>query len=696
MNDLNEYWKNLVNLIKSSSFIEGTSERETFISYVSDLLVQADDILDDIQYVQFEGIGAPPYKRNIQIDGYYYDEFDQVLNIYVVPPLSTGEEIELLGSDDIRKYYNKAKAFITEAKYLLNNTEESQPGYGLAYDMVFGRLKDIERYVITLITDHRKSNKWNNTDIEKYNDQEISFTIWDIERLYAVEESQTGKEELDIDIKNETKGKGIPCLLANKTEDYTSYLCNIPGLVLANLYNKYGSHLLEGNVRSFLQNKVKVNKQIRDTILNEPDNFFSYNNGITATATDIEVEDGVDGGLYISHIKALQIVNGGQTTASLAACYLHDVKKNSHECIERISVPMKLTVVPFEKAQQLIPNIARYANSQNAVSETDLWSNHAYHIRLEELSRKTIAPPVNGQQYSTYWFYERAKGQYKQSTYKKTDSEKTKFALTYPKEHVITKTDLAKYHFIFNLNPDIASLGGQKAFPKFADWFKSEWEVRPGFFDDRYFKEIVAMAIIFKYVDSAVKKLKYEYKANINAYAISYLIYLVKENHPGYCINLIDIWNKQDISDSLKMQFAPLIDLALKVLTDPGRTVINVTEWAKRSDCWDLMKAQKCVLNSDVVAELVGINDYVVEKEIPSKLKDVNNSYAIKQVLKYDVSKWRELYNWGISGDRFRRSEKDYLETAIKLLSKGRSPSKKQCIRILQVLERARDLGYLG
>ena len=54
---------------------------------------------------------------------------------------------------------------------------------------------------------------------------------------------------------------------------------------------------------------------------------------------------------------------------------------------------MKLSVVASGHAMTLIPNIAKYANSQNKVSDADFFSNHPYHIRMEEISRRS-GPPL--------------------------------------------------------------------------------------------------------------------------------------------------------------------------------------------------------------------------------------------------------------------------------------------------------------
>lgn len=103
---------------------------------------------------------------------------------------------------------------------------------------------------------------------------------------------------------------------------------------------------------------------------------------------------------------------------------------------------MKLSLVLPEKSDKLIGNIARYANSQNKVSDADLWSNHPYHIRMEDFSRRIIAPATNGRQYGTYWYYERANGQYAQETYKSTPKEKARFLEHHPKTRKLQRQNL--------------------------------------------------------------------------------------------------------------------------------------------------------------------------------------------------------------------------------------------------------------
>jgi len=232
----------------------------------------------------------------------------------------------------------------------------------------------------------------------------VEIHIWDIARFQRVAESALKREELEVDFR-EFSDSGIPCVEASEKEgEFKAFLCVIPGVVLADIYDRFGSRLLEGNVRSFLSTRGKVNKSIRSTILTEPEMFFAYNNGIATTATDAHVQLGGHG-LRLLGAKYLQIVNGGQTTASLSAA-----RRRDRADLEHIYVQMKLSVIAPERADEVIPRIAYCANSQNKVSEADFFSNHPFHVRIEDMSRRMWAPATGGAQHETHWFYERARG----------------------------------------------------------------------------------------------------------------------------------------------------------------------------------------------------------------------------------------------------------------------------------------------
>ena len=250
--------------------------------------------------------------------------------------------------------------------------------------------------------------------------------------------SRSGRDELIVDFASLVRG-GLPCIEAgNASDDYSAYLCVVPATTLADIYDYFGSRLLEGNVRSFLTTKGRVNKGIRNTVLNEAQMFFAYNNGIAATASAITIEE-TDRGLRLLTATDLQIVNGGQTTASLASA-----RRQDKASLERVFVPMKLSVVTPERSGEMIPLISRYANSQNRVSDADFFSNHEYHRRLEKISRRLWAPAKPGAQHETHWFYERARGQYVNEMAALSPGERRRYQQLNPRDQVVTKTDLAK------------------------------------------------------------------------------------------------------------------------------------------------------------------------------------------------------------------------------------------------------------
>jgi hypothetical protein len=95
--------------------------------------------------------------------------------------------------------------------------------------------------------------------------------------------------------------------------------------MLADIYNDYRSALLERNVRSFLQFNGKVNKGIRDTLKTAPHRFLPYNNGLSTTASSVVLTGASNGTAHIRSLADFQIVNGGQTTASIAAASRRDI-----------------------------------------------------------------------------------------------------------------------------------------------------------------------------------------------------------------------------------------------------------------------------------------------------------------------------------------------------------------------------------
>ena len=687
---LSEFRASLLDDVALNAASNMTNDMEEFLAVVTNQLIAAEEI-DDFIYVPYEGINQK--KRKLQVDGYSYNELDDCLCLFIGIPLSYDEDEVVLTTPEAKKWISRVTAFLDNSEYVLMHAEESAPGFGLAYDVVH-RYGTVQRYKIYLITD-----QFANKNLREFKESDVGGIpvechIWDINRLYELSRSSTGKEEIVINFA-ELGMEGIPCLPASETDDYHAYLCNIPGMVLATLYNKYGGKLLEGNVRSFLQVRGKVNKGIRATILNEPNMFFAYNNGIAATAYGVKTKM-IHGLLHITEITSLQIVNGGQTTASLATALIKDKKDHAEENILKINVPMKLSIVTPEKADRLIANIARYANSQNKVSDADLWSNHPFHIRMEDFSRRILAPATDGRQYGTYWYYERANGQYKQETYKCTPKEKERFEQRNPQSQMFTKTDLAKYMHIYQMRPDIASAGGQKAFAKFAEWASKEWEKNDTNFNEDYFRTVVAMAILFRQSDKLVRKQSWyrSYKANIVAYAIAKILYTVKQDYPDKTIPFKTIWQKQKLSAAWVHQLEDAAYTMYQHLIDETRDIENVTEWAKRERCWEAAMKIPYKLQSAFVAELQSKYEATQEKKNAREEQKLSNQLnVLVEVVEYGVEGWTELLSWLQTHPVIAPAEKNMIKLAQRM-DGGLITSERQCAKLLKILEKCRTEGY--
>ena len=332
--------------------------------------------------------------------------------------------------------------------------EETSPAFGLA-DLLSKRWSGIGRVRLFLITNRELSERVDGREADELDGRTITYSVWDIGRLYRQATVGRGREDIDVDLAGSFGGPLSVLPAQQLAADHESYLAIVPGQVLAAIYDRWGTRLLEQNVRVFLQHRGKVNKGIRATIENEPNMFFAYNNGITATAEKVEI-DVDDGRLLLRRVKNFQIVNGGQTTAAIHAAQRGKVD------VSQTFVQMKLSVVDPERANRLVPKISEFANSQNRVSAADFFANHPFHVRMEGFSRRIHAPSQDGTFRQSKWFYERARGQYADARGGLTPAQRKKFDLENPRRQLFTKTDLGKFVNVWEERPHEVSLGAQK------------------------------------------------------------------------------------------------------------------------------------------------------------------------------------------------------------------------------------------
>ncbi|MCW1777258.1 AIPR family protein [Pantoea ananatis] len=376
----------------------------------------------------------------------------------------------------------------------------------------------------------------------------VRLEVMDIERLHRHWSEGKPRDELVVDF-TEVSGAPLPCVFVpGENDDYDYALTAIPAEALRLLYEKFGARLLEANVRSFLSVKGKgVNAGIQNTLRSAPERFMAYNNGIVIVADEMRLGKPGDGSAGIAWLKGLQIVNGGQTTASIYFAK----KKYPDTNLSRVRVPAKIIVMRAQdstKEEALVSDISRFANSQNAVRQSDLSANKPFHVEIEKLSRSVYCPDGVGQ-----WFYERASGSYNTLLAREGTTPAKLRALkeAIPPARRITKTDLAKYITAWDKKPDIVSLGSQKNFDKFMAGLTpadGQEAPLPSVAD---FKAMIAKAKIYRDAQKLLRPMFQAFQANVTAYTVS----LVAEKL-GDRIDLERIWAKQAASPELLAQIA--------------------------------------------------------------------------------------------------------------------------------------------
>ena len=685
-----EFKKEFLEGVRTGAAVTGEGSVAAFVDNVAQSLVDA-DVLSDFTPSFYTGKNGGSRYR---VDGYVYDESDNTMNLIVA---------DFDGIDSDRRLTNTAanhdfgqlRLFLKTALTtdLYREIEISTPCADLV-DLLRVNEKNIRKYRMLIFTDANMSASIKTIKLDDYCGIPVEGQIWDIDRLFRVIGVGDGRQIIEINFKDYCKD-GIPCLEASSVAatQYSSYLGVIPGAVLADIYDKFGSKLLEGNVRSFLSTKVAVNKKIRSTILNLPQMFFAFNNGISATAKDVKVED-TDHGRFITFARDFQIINGGQTTASISNARYKDKAD-----LSGIYVQMKLTAIDEskpEESDELIRNISRSSNSQNKVSDADFFASHPFHRRMEQISRLLFAPASDGAQYETKWFYERARGQYLQEQMQLTPAKKRQFELQHPKNKVIRKTDLAKVQNTWRGYPQVVSRGAQTNFTAFAGYIEEQWNANEEQFNERYYRITAVLVLMFQFLERNIPNQGWYgggYRANIVCYTIAQFRRLVAEQFPGMDLDLILIWNRQSIPEQVGDILIDLAELVLQKITEPARKVVNVTQWCKRDECWEDVKKIQLHLPKEIEGWLITVDDQKTEQRFAKKAQRVTNDiYAQTMVVEIPAGTWRRLSEFAEQRRMVAPTDVVALAVACKIPSK--IPNTYQSKRLLTLLQKAQEEGF--
>ncbi len=617
--DLLEYREYYINQIKATAIEEERYNYEVFIDLVSEIMISDWSLLSAIDQCHFSVPTGTRAFKSMLIHAGSLELSTNTINLLYAD--FNADDMTNVTNTDINAHSAQMVNFVENAlKGYFSTGEQSNPAVQLGLD-IRRNSSDIYKIHLFIISTNQLSRRVKNIDLDDMVFQEktykVELDVIDIEKIFNAQLANAEKEDIVIDVAD-YGAEGIPCIRADiGAGRYEAYLAVVLGEFLSNIYKKFGPRLLERNVRSFLQLRGGVNKGIRATILNERENFFSYNNGISTTAKSVTIADVPGRGQCITSFTDFQIINGGQTTASLASASIKD-----NAPLDRIFVQMKLTVIldEGELGDEFVRNTSQFANSQNKVTSADLVSNHQFYLRIEEFSRKLYAPPSKGLPYQTTWFFERSRGQYDQPKMKMTKGERVTYERINPSAQKFDKKDLARYINSADMCPYHVAWGGEVNSVRFQTKMEKQWKSDSSIFNESYFRDLIAKAIVFTTIRKTI--LKQDWYKERTGYLIQNVTYaFAKLSHEvqrlGLFLNYRIIWDKQELPDFLVEEIIQIAYITREVFFRPN--IGNVETYCKKEECWEQVKQLTYELSVSTKAFLISKDDVRDEKKSAKK-----------------------------------------------------------------------------
>ncbi len=660
---LSAYAQELVADVLATAEAENATAPDTFTRRVLDELEQAGEV-ENTFTAYHKAIG-------LEVNGYGMNESLGTLDLFITHFSLQPEEGRLTRSQ-AEGHFKRLQTFVRKCRDgLAKDIDESSDVHDMCV-AVQKALPDAPRIRLFLLTD--TVSAVSTLPPGELDGLTVTHEVWDLTRLHRLASSGTLSEPIAVEF-----NPPLPCLATPETDrNYSVFLAIIPGQDLADLYGRHGTRLLELNVRSFLQTKGGVNKGIRETLLTNPDRFLAYNNGITATASTVEFTELPEGGQAISRIHDLQIVNGGQTTASIH--YAHTRDKAD---LSRVHVQMKLTRVSPDRLQEIVPEISKYSNTQNKVTVVDFSSNHPFHVAIEQVTRSLWAPAADGSGQETKWFYERARGQYTDALAReRTPANQRKFKSLHPTGQKFTKADAAKFIHSWAGLPYLVSRGAEK---NFRELMVRMGETAPAV-SVSFAQRLLAKAILFKATDKIVAARDFGgYKINITSYTIARLAEATNRR-----VDLDRIWREQRLSPALAAALDDLCVPVREVIVNPLRGGTNVGEWAKRPDCWEAVLAVPWTVPDQLAAELA---DQTLEDSAPTDPDDGTGG-DVALVMAIPAPEWFGLARWAKETSNLQPWQRQLADNVGRYVNNSWTISDKQAAQALRVMAEAQRLGF--
>lgn len=686
MSELQEYHKDLMADIRREADASGIFPVEAFFDRTTERLTEAGELeVADRAYYQ-SGEGG----QRLRVDGYAGDPRDSggVLGL-IVCDFVDSDEIQTFGKGDVPPILNPLIRFLKKARSeeFREGLNEVSPAFQVS-DMISTTWSQVAKVKLILVSNRQYIGRDDAVKLQELDDVPVTWSVWDLARFERFDRSGQALEDMVIDFAGDFGGP-LPALKASqKGAALESYLLIVPGEQLAAIYDRWGARLLEANVRSFLQARAKTNKGIQKTIKEEPELFFPYNNGLSATADDVACVR-TDEGLAIASISNLQIVNGAQTTGSI-----HTGLKNAKDQLAQVFVQMKLTVVAPDRSEEIVPKISEFANTQNKVNAADFFSNHPFHIRIEQFSRSVIFTARDGERHDSKWFYERSRGQFLNARVRLTPAQQKKFDLEYPKAQLFMKTDLAKFEYSAAGQPHVVSRGAQKNFAEFAKEIGEAWAKSDARYDELWYRRLIAKAIVFRKLETEVpKQLWYEggYRANIVTYAMAKVFHDATSDKQ--VLDVDAIWRRQSVPVPLLRALLVAAGEANDVITNPPAGVRNMSEWAKQQACWNGLKGRNLDYDEDFASCLTLVESVrTAGRDARAKKALTAGINAQTEVVKLGAEFWDRLMDWGKAERKLSPKDLQILQVCASM--PRRIPSDFQATHAMDLLQRMKDHGY--
>jgi hypothetical protein len=618
-----------------------------------------------------------------RIDGYSFDEERSRLELFTtiyreeVPPVR-------IPQPEVNRAFERAIRFASASvEGLAAQLEPSNSDASDLARLIQAQARTLGSIKITLLTNGLVDKTAGSTD---WRDHKVEFDTYDIARLQRILGAGETRADIAVDLEALT-GSSVPCLhVPSQAGEYDAYLSVLPGEALSRIYDRYGVRLLELNVRAFLglQGRKSVNAELRRTIADQPSMFLAYNNGIVATVDDLEIVNDKAGRPSIKSLKGLQIVNGGQTTASL-----HRARRKESLNLGNVSVPVKIIKVGGADLGEMVASISRAANRQNTVQLADFSAGDPFHQQIEEIANNTWLDDGKGR-----WFYERARGSYlaaeQKAAYRKSDQQS--FRAQTPKQRRISKLDVARYLTTWDGLPYRVCLGGQKNFQHFMQRMKDSNPPPP---DTIWFKRLVAKAIFYRAAEKKIRAMKFPaYAAQITAYVVSGLA-----QKTGGRVDFEGLWSRQSVSPELEKlveAWAPQVDTLLRA--SAGQK--NPSEWFKKEECWLDIANRLPTLSDPLPAELsyARADDGDDAPVVPVRAHSVADYERIEQCMHVSAATWLEIAERGQKAGVVHWKVAGICRTLASYAAGGwdKKPSARQAKPALEAFQACQRAGVIG